>query len=71
MTPGSTVMVDRDEAGDEEDKPLRLTIVAPKKPKKKLPQKPEPETVGVGAKKGDGEHGSGDEDNSPHDDSES
>jgi ATP-dependent Clp protease ATP-binding subunit ClpC len=72
MTPGSTVMVDRDEAGDEEDKPLRLTIIAPKKPKQKQTKKPEPETVGVGAvKKGDGEHGSGDEGNSPHDDTES
>ena len=33
---------------------------------------PEPETVGVGAaKKSDGEHGSSDEDTSPHDDTES
>ena len=32
MTPGSTVMVDRDPSGDEEDKPLSLTIIAPKKP---------------------------------------
>jgi ATP-dependent Clp protease ATP-binding subunit ClpC len=71
MTPGSTVMVERDPAGDEEDKPLSLTIVAPKKPKQKPAKKPEPETVGVGAKKGDGEHGSGDEDTSPHDDAES
>jgi hypothetical protein len=73
MTPGSTVMIARDPAGDEEDKPLSLTIIAPKKPKKKPPQKPEPETVGVGAaaKKGDGERVSGDEDTSPHDDSES
>ena len=71
MTPGSTVMVARDEAGDEEDKPLSLTIIAPKKPKQKPPKKPEPETVGVGAKKGGGEHGSGDEDTSPHGDAES
>ena len=71
MTPGSTVMVDRDPSGDEEDKPLSLTIVAPKKPKQKPPKKPEPETVGVGAKKGDGEHAVGDEDSSSHDDSES
>src|SRR6201747_2173887 len=36
MPPGSTVMVDRDPAGDEEDKPLKLKIIAPKKP---LPSK--------------------------------
>ena len=53
MVPGSTVLVERDAAGDEEDKPLKLTIVAPKKPAKKA--KPaEPEKVGVGAKKDDG-----------------
>jgi ATP-dependent Clp protease ATP-binding subunit ClpC len=56
MEPGSTVMVARDPAGDEEDKPLSLTIIPPSKPQKKLP--PEPEKVGVGAKKGDdGDHG--------------
>src|SRR5882757_7618320 len=57
MTPGSTVMVSRDVAGDEEDKPLELTIIAPKKPQQKKLEPPEPETVGVGAKKSDGEHG--------------
>jgi ATP-dependent Clp protease ATP-binding subunit ClpC len=52
MVPGSTVLVERDASGDEEDKPLKLTIVAPKKPAKKTkPDKPEPEKVGVGAKK--------------------
>jgi ATP-dependent Clp protease ATP-binding subunit ClpC len=72
MTPGSTVMVSRDAAGDEEDKPLSLTIIAPKKPKQKQVKKPEPETVGVGAaKKSDGEHGSGEGDDAPHDDPES
>ena len=65
MTPGSTVMVDRDPSGDEEDKPLSLKIIAPKKPKKKPAQKPEPEKVGVGAKKDDGEHGGVDD---AHDD---
>jgi ATP-dependent Clp protease ATP-binding subunit ClpC len=56
MAPGSTVLVERDAAGDEEDKPLKLTIVAPKKPvaKKPKPDKPEPEKVGVGAKKDEG-----------------
>jgi ATP-dependent Clp protease ATP-binding subunit ClpC len=55
MVPGSTVVVDRDASGDEDDKPLKLTIIAPKKPAKKKakPEKPEPEKVGVGAKKDD------------------
>jgi hypothetical protein len=70
MTPGSTVMVARDEAGDEEDKPLSLTIIAPKKPQPK--REPEPEKVGVGAKKDDGgEHGPDGESGPPHGDSES
>jgi ATP-dependent Clp protease ATP-binding subunit ClpC len=47
MVPGSTVMVERDESGDEEDRPLKLSIIAPKKPPK---PKAEPEKVGVGAK---------------------
>ena len=34
MTPGSTVLVERDASGDEEDKPLSLRIVAPTKPPK-------------------------------------
>jgi len=56
MVPGSTVLVERDAAGDEDDRPLKLTIVAPKKPAKKAkPDKPaEPEKVGVGAKKDEG-----------------
>ncbi len=40
MTPGSTVMVSRDPAGDEEDKPLSLEIIAPKKPKAKPSRSP-------------------------------
>jgi ATP-dependent Clp protease ATP-binding subunit ClpC len=52
MTPGSTVMVDRDEAGDEDDRPLKLTIIAPRKPLPKA-EEPEREKVGVGAE-GDG-----------------
>ncbi|HET7122279.1 MAG TPA: ATP-dependent Clp protease ATP-binding subunit [Solirubrobacterales bacterium] len=55
MTPGSTVMVDRDPSGDEEDKPLSLKIIAPKKPKAKAPEKPKREKVGVGARKGEGD----------------
>ncbi len=61
MVPGSTVMVDRDTEGDDEDRPLTLSIVKPRKPRKKAEPKakPEPETVGVGAgkKSGGGEGG--------------
>ncbi len=76
MTPGSTVMVDRDASGDEEDRPLSLTIVEPKKPAKKPSQKrvpkPEPEKVGVGAKKdGDGDHEPDEGDEHPSGDAES
>jgi ATP-dependent Clp protease ATP-binding subunit ClpC len=52
MVPGSTVLVERDAGGDEDDKPLKLSIIAPKKALKKA--KPEPEKVGVGAKKDEG-----------------
>ena len=55
MAPGSTVMVDRDPSGDEEDRPLSLKIVKPKKQVRSKKSKPEPEKVGVGAKKDEGE----------------
>ncbi|HEU4463038.1 MAG TPA: AAA family ATPase, partial [Solirubrobacterales bacterium] len=64
MVPGSTVMVSRNEAGDEEDKPLDLEIIKPKKPKAKAVEKPEREKVGVGAKQDDGDEG-GSEGESP------
>jgi ATP-dependent Clp protease ATP-binding subunit ClpC len=54
MTTGSTVMVERDRDGDEEERPLKLTIIKPKKRPKK-PEEPEREKVGVGARKGDEE----------------
>jgi ATP-dependent Clp protease ATP-binding subunit ClpC len=54
MTPGSTVMVARDASGDEDDKPLSLEIIVPKKPKPKAVEEPKREKVGVGAKKDDG-----------------
>jgi ATP-dependent Clp protease ATP-binding subunit ClpC len=60
MAPGSTVQVERDSKGDEEDHPLKLTIIKPRKrPAKK---KTEPEKVGVGAGKKDdgGDEPSGD-----------
>jgi ATP-dependent Clp protease ATP-binding subunit ClpC len=45
MAPGSTVLVERDASGDEDDRPLKLNIIAPKKPAKKKAE-PEPEKVG-------------------------
>jgi ATP-dependent Clp protease ATP-binding subunit ClpC len=65
MTPGSTVMVDRDASGDEEDRPLSLKIVKPKKPARAKKAKPKPEKVGVGAKKDEGIEG--DDDQGPDD----
>ena len=56
MTPGATVMVERDAEGDEEDHPLKLKIV---KPRKRPAKKAEPEKVGVGAKKGDDDDAAG------------
>jgi ATP-dependent Clp protease ATP-binding subunit ClpC len=56
MKGGSTVLVDRDADGDEEERPLSLTIV---EPKKKAPRKKR-EPVGVAAKKGEDEESSGD-----------
>ncbi|MDX6634195.1 MAG: ATP-dependent Clp protease ATP-binding subunit ClpC [Solirubrobacterales bacterium] len=64
MVSGSTVMVSRDESGDEDDKPLSLEIIAPKKPKAKPPE-PKREKVGVGAKKDDDGEPSGPEDEGP------
>ncbi len=74
MTPGSTVMVGRDSSGDDEDRPLSLTIIEPAKPPETLPSEPEPEPekVGVGAKKdGDGDHEPDGGDEQPLGDAES
>jgi ATP-dependent Clp protease ATP-binding subunit ClpC len=58
LVPGSTVMVDRDLESDDEERPLKLTIIKPKKPSKKgEPEPEEPEKVGVGAGQGDGSSG--------------
>jgi ATP-dependent Clp protease ATP-binding subunit ClpC len=58
MAPGSTVQVDRDPKGDEDDHPLKLKIVKPRK--RAAQKKSEPEKVGVGAKKDGGDEDSGD-----------
>jgi ATP-dependent Clp protease ATP-binding subunit ClpC len=63
MTPGSTVQVERDEKGDEQDHPLKLKIVKPRK----RPAKKEPEKVGVGAKKDGDDPGDGDPESSGDD----
>ena len=48
---GTTVVVDRDESGDEEDQPLSLKMVKPKKRPAKKKDADEKEPVGVGAQK--------------------
>jgi len=50
MASGTTVLVERDSAGDDDERPLKLKLV---KPRKRPRRKPEP--VGVGAKKGEDE----------------
>jgi ATP-dependent Clp protease ATP-binding subunit ClpC len=50
---GTTVLVERDASGDEDDRPLKMKLV---KPKKRPPSKKR-EPVGVGAKPSDGEDG--------------
>jgi ATP-dependent Clp protease ATP-binding subunit ClpC len=45
---GTTVLVDRDDSGDDDERPLSLKMV---KPRKRPPRKEEKEPVGVGAKK--------------------
>src|SRR3954453_17798494 len=48
ITPGTTVMVERDPSGDENESPLKMKLVKPRtRPAKKR------EPVGVGAKSGD------------------
>src|SRR5262249_39316964 len=66
MVPGSTVQVDRDPKGDEDEHPLKLKIV---KPRKKPAKKKEPEKVGVGAKKDDDDSGDSEPEGSSEGDS--
>jgi ATP-dependent Clp protease ATP-binding subunit ClpC len=62
MPAGATVQVERDAKGDEEDKPLKLKIVKPrKKPAAKKKDKPQPEKVGVAAAKDGDDSGDGDD----------
>jgi ATP-dependent Clp protease ATP-binding subunit ClpC len=58
IVPGTTVLVERDPTGDDDERPLKLKLV---KPKKRQAKKREP--VGVAAKSGDDDgsaSGSGD-----------
>jgi ATP-dependent Clp protease ATP-binding subunit ClpC len=64
MAPGSTVIVERDESSEDEDRPLKLSIVAPAKPPEPKAPETEPEKVGVGAKSGGGD-GPPSEDDAP------
>jgi ATP-dependent Clp protease ATP-binding subunit ClpC len=67
---GTSVVIDRDESGDDEERPLSLKLVKPRKPKAK-PKDADKEPVGVGAKKpaagddGAGEEPSGDGEPAP------
>ena len=67
LASGTTVVVERDEKGDEEDRPLKLKIVKPRK--KAAPKKKEPEKVGVGAGKKDDDSGDDGEPEGDADDS--
>ncbi|MEO8093219.1 MAG: AAA family ATPase, partial [bacterium] len=49
IVPGTTVVVDRDTAGDESDQPLRLKLV---KPRKRAARKKQPAPAGVGGRGG-------------------
>jgi ATP-dependent Clp protease ATP-binding subunit ClpC len=51
IDPGTTVLVERDEKGDEDDQPLSLTLIKPTKPKARAKKgDEEKEPVAVGAK---------------------
>jgi len=67
MAPGSTVLVERDASGDDEDRPLSLKIVKPRKPRKKKEKAPEPEKVGVGAGSAKKDEPAGEEDDPRND----
>jgi ATP-dependent Clp protease ATP-binding subunit ClpC len=64
LVAGSTVMVDRDHDVDDEDEPpLKLTIIPPTTPP--TPDEEEPPKVGVTADKGEGEEGSDESSDEP------
>ncbi len=60
MQSGTTVLVERNEAGDEEDMPLKLKLV---KPKKRQARKKQP--AGVGGRGGDSDDDASDGDDAP------
>ena len=65
ITPGTSVLVDRDESGDDEDRPLKLKLV---KPKKTRARKKEP--AGVGGRGGSDDVPEADADSDPRSDGE-
>jgi ATP-dependent Clp protease ATP-binding subunit ClpC len=71
MASGSTVMVDRDPSGDEDERPLKLTIIPPTTAKR--PESEKPAKVGVGGRKDEADEGPSDEgpDESPAGDGDS
>ena len=48
---GTTVIVDHDASADQDEHPLSLKLVKPRKPRKRKDEDSEKEPVGVGAKK--------------------
>ena len=64
IQPGTTVMVDRDESGDENDQPLSLELIAPKKGPAKKDEEKQPVAVGA---EGTSEDEPGDEPGEPAD----
>jgi ATP-dependent Clp protease ATP-binding subunit ClpC len=58
---GTSVVVDRDESGDEEDRPLSLKMIKPRKRPAKKKDDEAKEPVGVGAKKSEGSGDNGPE----------
>jgi ATP-dependent Clp protease ATP-binding subunit ClpC len=68
IEPGTTVMVERDESGDEEDQPLSLKLIPPSKAErqrreeaKKAAEEAQKQPVGVGATEKSGDDDSGEE----------
>jgi ATP-dependent Clp protease ATP-binding subunit ClpC len=61
IIPGTTVLVDHDESADQDEHPLSLKLVKPRKPRKKKDEDSEKEPVGVGAKKAEDDPPAGDE----------
>jgi ATP-dependent Clp protease ATP-binding subunit ClpC len=62
IVPGTTVVVDHDKSADQEEHPLSLKLVKPRKPRKKKDEDAEKEPVTVGAPESEGNDGAADDD---------